>query len=84
MVMFLAINTSSVTLVSSNILAMRVAAGSVNPTEMIGITMMSTTVSTIVAIVATRLLQNLPMFRLPEQLTESDLIAEVDDTPSAS
>ncbi|MGL5955136.1 MAG: nucleoside recognition domain-containing protein, partial [Brevinema sp.] len=36
MVMFLAINTSSVTLISSSILAMRVAADSKNPTEMIG------------------------------------------------
>jgi spore maturation protein A len=49
---FLAINTSSVTLIPSTIIALRVNAGSANPMEIIGTILFATTVSTIVAIVA--------------------------------
>ncbi|MGL4676135.1 MAG: nucleoside recognition domain-containing protein [Brevinema sp.] len=62
MVMFLAINTSSVTLISSSILAMRVAANSKTPTEMIGVTLLATTISTLVAIIATRCYQKMKIF----------------------
>jgi spore maturation protein A len=47
---FLAINTSSVTLVPATLIAMRAAAGSNNPTEIVGTTLFATTCSTLVAI----------------------------------
>ncbi len=62
MVMFLAINTSSVTLISSSILAMRVAAGATNPTEMIGVTLLATCISTIVAVIAAKAYQKMKIF----------------------
>ena len=62
MVMFLAINTSSVTLIPSSVLALRVAASSSNPTEIIAPTILVTTISTAVAIIAAKLFQNMKMF----------------------
>lgn len=62
MVMFLAINTSSVTLISSSILAMRVTSNSTNPTETIAATILATTISTTVAIIAAKLYQNMKVF----------------------
>lgn len=57
MIMFLAINTSSVTLISSSVIAYRSAANSANPAEIIAPTIIATMVSTIVAIVATKFLE---------------------------
>jgi spore maturation protein A len=57
MIMFLAINTSSVTLISSSVIAYRAAANSSNPAEIIAPTIIATTVSTLVAILATKLLE---------------------------
>ena len=59
MCMFLAINTSSVTLVASSVIAYRLSAGSNNPAEIIGPTIVATTASTIAAIVATKLFEKL-------------------------
>ncbi|GAB6136844.1 nucleoside recognition domain-containing protein [Halanaerobaculum tunisiense] len=53
---FLVLNTSSVTLIPSTILALRMGAGSSNPTEIIGTTLFATTCSTIVGLVANKLL----------------------------
>lgn len=64
MVTFLAINTSSVTLVASSVIAYRNAAGSVNPAEIIGPTIIATTASTVAAIIAVKLLQKLPAFQI--------------------
>lgn len=55
MCMFLAINTSSVTLISASTIAYRVAAGSANPTEIIGPAILATTISTTTAIIAAKL-----------------------------
>lgn len=63
MVMFLAINTSSVTLISSSVIALRAAAGSANPTEIIAPTILATTASTAVAIIASKVFQKMPMFK---------------------
>ena len=57
MCMFLAINTSSVTLIASTVIAYRVAAGSTNPTEIIGPTIIASTIGTAVAITAAKLLE---------------------------
>lgn len=64
MVTFLAINTSSVTLIPSATIAILGSAGSTNPTEIIGPTIIATTISTIVAIIASRILQKLPKYKI--------------------
>jgi spore maturation protein A len=57
MCMFLAINTSSITLIASTVIAYRVAAGSANPTEIIGPTIIASTIGTTVAIITAKLLE---------------------------
>ena len=57
MATFLAINTSSVTLIPATVIAIRVSAGSTAPTEIIGPVLVATGVSTTVAIIAARFLQ---------------------------
>jgi len=57
MCMFLAINTSSVTLIASSVIGYRVAAGSANPTEIIGPTIVATLASTTAAIIAVKLFE---------------------------
>ncbi|WP_422444689.1 nucleoside recognition domain-containing protein [Thermoanaerobacterium sp. DL9XJH110] len=49
---FLAINTSSVTLVPATIVALRASAGSKNPSEVVGAILFATTCSTLAAITA--------------------------------
>lgn len=56
MVMFLAINTTSVTLIPTTVLALRSSAGSANPTEVLGPIIVATIISTAVGITATILL----------------------------
>lgn len=63
MVTFLAINTSSVTLISSSVIAYRVAAGSANATEVIAPTIVATIASTTVAIIACKILEKLPKYK---------------------
>lgn len=64
MAMFLAINTSNVTLIPFTIIGYRVASGSQNPTEpMFGIILV-TTISTIAAVIAARMLSHSPRFAL--------------------
>lgn len=64
MITFLAINTSSVTLIPSSTIAILGSAGAINPTEIIGPTIIATTISTTVAIVGSRILQNLPKYKI--------------------
>jgi spore maturation protein A len=64
MVTFLAINTSSVTLVPASTIAILAAAGATNPTEIIGPTLVATTVSTVVAVIAAKTFQKMPKYRL--------------------
>ncbi|HHV27119.1 MAG TPA: nucleoside recognition protein [Tissierellia bacterium] len=64
MVTFLAINTSSVTLVPATSIAILASAGAKTPTEIIGPTIIATTVSTVVAIIATRYLGKLPKYQI--------------------
>ena len=67
MVTFLAINTSSVTLIPASVIAIRAAAGSANATEIIGPTIVATTASTVAALIAVKLLQKLPVFQMKLQ-----------------
>ena len=64
MVMFLAINTSSVTIIPATVIAIRASAGSANPTEIIGPSLITTSISTIAAIIAVKTLQRLPKYRM--------------------
>lgn len=48
---FLAVNTSSITLIPTTVIALRATAGSINPTEIVGTTVIATLCSTTVAIV---------------------------------
>jgi len=57
MCMFLMINTSSVQLIPATVIALRSAAGSSNPTEIIGTTLIATSCSTLTAIIAAKILQ---------------------------
>ena len=72
MVMFLAINTSSVTLISSSTIAYRSAAGAANPADIIAPTIVATVVSTTVAIVACKLLEKLPKYKREKVTTTKE------------
>jgi spore maturation protein A len=61
---FLAINTSSVTLVPATVIAIRASAGSAQPAEIIGTVIAATGISTIVAIIAVKTLSKLPVFKI--------------------
>lgn len=64
MVTFLAINTSSVTLIPASVIAIRAAAGSANSAEIIGPTLVATAASTVAAVIAVKFLQKLPAFQM--------------------
>ena len=55
MVTFLALNTSCMTLVPATIIGVRVAAGSLNPTEIVGTTMFATFIGMTLALTSDRL-----------------------------
>jgi len=57
MVLFLAINTSSVTLLPTGVIALRAAAGSADPAGIVPTTLFATLVSTTVAILVAKLLE---------------------------
>ncbi|PWU07827.1 MAG: nucleoside recognition protein [Verrucomicrobia bacterium] len=80
---FLALNTSSVQLIPTTTIAILAAAGSKEPTAIIGTTLVATACSTIAAIASVKLLQRAPIFRLP-QSSEKTLCAEVSDLPEVA
>ncbi len=59
-VLFLALNTASVTLLPSSVIALRAASGSANPAAVVVPTLIATAISAVVAVLAARLLQ--PLF----------------------
>jgi spore maturation protein SpmA len=59
MVLFLAINTSSLTLLPTKIIALRASAGSADPAGIIATTLVATLCSTVVAILAAKFLQRI-------------------------
>ncbi|MHB1953871.1 MAG: nucleoside recognition domain-containing protein, partial [Sulfobacillus sp.] len=65
MITFLAINTASINLIPATVIALRVAAGSRNPTEIVGPTIIATCVSSIVAITADRIFRRIYRDRHP-------------------
>ncbi len=59
MVLFLAINTSSITILPTGVIALRAAAGSVDPAAIVPTTLFATICSTTVAIIAAKFYQRL-------------------------
>ncbi len=70
MVMFLAINTSSVTLLPTGVIALRASAGSTDPAGIMPTTLFATICSTTVAILAVKLYQRFTV--IPSEATDSD------------
>lgn len=64
MVLFLAINTSSVQLVPATVVALRASAGAPNPTDVVGPALLTTTISTIVGVAAAKLLAKTRVARI--------------------
>ncbi len=62
---FLAINTSSVQLIPSTAIGILAAAGAIHPTAIIGTAFVASSCSFLTGITSAKLLQRLPMFRLP-------------------
>lgn len=62
---FLAINTSSIQLIPATTVAILAAAGSKDPTAIIGTSFVATLFSTIAAIIVVKSLEKLPIFALP-------------------
>ena len=63
---FLAINTSSIQLIPASTMAILAAAGSKNPSAIVGTTLIATACANAVAITAVKLLQHLPIFAAPK------------------
>lgn len=75
---FLAINTSSVTLIPATAIGLLAAQGIAEPYAIVGTTIGATLVSTTVAIIAVKLLEKLPMFNreaVADEVVEEDVEA---------
>jgi spore maturation protein A len=79
MCMFLAINTSSVTLVASSVVAYRLAAGSKNPAEIIGPTLVATIASTLAAVVAVKVFEKFSKNKKAKLVANKTLAASKED-----
>jgi spore maturation protein SpmB len=64
---FLAINTSSVQLIPATAIAILAASGSTRPTAIVGTALLATLCAASVAIISVKLLEKLPIFRLPKE-----------------
>jgi len=73
---YMAMSTSSVTIIPATIVGIRSAANSTNPTEVIGPVIVATGISTTVAIIMSKLLKKLPRYQLPEVDGTVDTIEE--------
>ena len=80
MVLFLAINTSSVTLLPTGVIALRAAAGSLDPAGIMPTTLFATICSTTVAIVMAKLCQR--FWAMPAAAPPSPAADPVPDAPS--
>ncbi len=76
MVLFLAINTSSVTLLPTGVIAIRAAAGSAEPAAIVPTTLFATICSTTTAILAAKLYQRITKAPEPEPTGPNVLAAE--------
>ncbi len=76
MVLFIAINTASVTLLPTGVIALRAAAGSANPAGIMPTTLFATVCATLITIFATRALQR--FFPVSGGAVRSDAVAAVE------
>jgi len=79
MVLFLAINTSNVTLLPTGVIALRAAAGSSDPAGILPTTLFATLFSTLIAIFAAKLYGKLPFFKHSRPVKEKTLPDLEDD-----
>jgi spore maturation protein SpmA len=79
---FLAINTSSIQLIPATAIAILAANNSTDPTAIVGTSIMATTCAAVSAVTAAKLLQRLPMFRLPTDLGASESTRRVELPPT--
>lgn len=77
MIMFLAINTSSVTLIPATIIGLRVAANSENPTEVIGPIILATTISTVSAVLLAKWFSRMKRYKVENVVKEKSYINKV-------
>ncbi|MFZ0487036.1 MAG: nucleoside recognition domain-containing protein, partial [Arenicellales bacterium] len=84
MVLFLAVNTSSVTLLPTGVIALRAAAGSHDPAGIVPTTLFATICSTTVAIVMAKLLQRYWSTPDEESETRADEFEDAADVPGNS
>lgn len=75
--LFLALNTASVTILPTSVIALRAASGSSNPAAVVAPTLAATLISAVVAVMAAKLLA--PAFPLPPAAAES---ADDSDAPA--
>ena len=81
---FLAINTSSVQLIPATTVAILAAAGSTNPTVIIGTAFFATCCSTIAGILAVKSFERLPIYALPpSEKTKTTALEMSEDLPEA-
>ena len=71
-VTYMAMSTSSVTIIPATIIGIRTAAGSANPSEIIAPVIIATVVSTTVAIVVSKVLQRLPRYQVENYLNNNE------------
>jgi spore maturation protein SpmA len=69
---FLALNTSSVQLIPASAVAILAAAGSTQPTAIIGTALIATFCSTAVGLISVKTLEKLPFYRLPSVTAEQE------------
>ncbi len=80
---FLAINTSSIQLIPATTVAILAAAGSKNPTIIIGTAFFATCCSTLAGIIAVKAFERLPMYALPPAPPRSETApAEEGESPA--
>ena len=80
MVLFLAINTSSVTLLPTGVIALRAAAGSQDPAGILPTTLFATILSTTVAILSVKLYQRFSSMPSVRDTTVTQAKTEEDET----
>ncbi len=78
---FLAINTSSIQLIPATTVGILSAAGSINPTSIIGTAFLATVCSTAAGITAVKALEKLPYFALPKLKKRKEEPLSPDETP---
>lgn len=72
-VTYMAMSTSSVTIIPATIIGIRTAAGSSNPSEIIAPVIIATVVSTTVAVIMSKVLQRLPRYQVENYIDDEEV-----------